>query len=60
MFMTVLTSSYIYTQKIGFNLPTTLGIILGFITMVVCLVCFLVYGTKYAKKIPVDSSSLNA
>lgn len=52
LFMTVVTSSYIYTQKIGFNMPIQIGNILGLVTAVVVLVCFLVFGTRYAKKIP--------
>lgn len=52
LFMTVVTSSYIYTQKIGFNIPIQIGNILGIVTAIVVLVCFLVFGTKYARKIP--------
>lgn len=52
MFMTVVTASYIYTQKIGFRMPLRVGNVLGMITAIVVLACFLVFGTKYAKKIP--------
>lgn len=52
MFMTVVTASYIYTQKIGFNMPLMVGNVLGIVTAFVVLACFLVFGTKYAKKIP--------
>lgn len=51
LFMTVVTASYIYTQKIGFNMPLVVGNILGVITAIVVLVCFLIFGTKYAKRI---------
>ena len=57
MFMTAVTSTYIYTQKIGFNMPRTIGIVLALITMVVFFTCFMVYGRKYAKTIPDVSKS---
>jgi Carbon starvation protein, predicted membrane protein len=60
MFMTAVTSSYIYTQKIGFNIPVTIGNALGVITMAVLLGCFLIFGTKYAKKIPDINKDDNA
>lgn len=52
MFMTLVTMAYIYTQKIGFNMPRTIGIVLALVTMVIFFVCFMVFGRKYAKKIP--------
>jgi carbon starvation protein CstA len=52
MFMSMVTFTYIYTQKIGFSLPLAVGNILGAVTTVVILGCFLVFGTRYAKKIP--------
>lgn len=52
MFMTVVTSTYIYTQKIGFNMPRTVGIVLALITMVVFFALFMVYGRKRAKNLP--------
>jgi carbon starvation protein CstA len=52
LFMSVVTFSYIFTQKIGFNMSIQLGNILGIAAAVIILVCFLVFGTKYAKKIP--------
>jgi carbon starvation protein CstA len=53
LFMTMVTTSYIYTQKIGFRMPLNVGNIAALITTVVVLACFLAFGTKYAKKIPV-------
>lgn len=52
MFMTVVTSSYIYTEKIGFRIPMNIGIWLAILTTAIFLGAFLTVGTKYAKKIP--------
>lgn len=51
MFMTMVTMSYIYTQKIGFNMPMNAGIILAVVTTILFLTCFLKFGTKYSKTI---------
>lgn len=59
VFMTVVTASYIYTQKIGFRLPRTTGIGLALATAVIFFVCFMVFGTKYAKKIPDINNSVS-
>lgn len=52
MFMSMVTFSYIYTQKIGFRMPLLAGNILASVTTIVILVCFFAFGTKYAKRIP--------
>lgn len=51
-FMTIMTFTYIFSQKIGFGLNANLSNILGVITGAVVLGCFLFFGTKYAKSIP--------
>jgi len=52
LFMSVVTSAYIYNAKIGLGLPINVSTILGIATAAAFLACFYVFGTKYAKSIP--------
>jgi len=60
MFMTMVTATYIYTQKIGFHMPMQAGVILAVVTTAVFLTCFMVFGTKFAKTIPTVEDSNKA
>ncbi len=53
LFMTGVTSTFILTQPIGFNLNASTGNWLNLVWMVTLLGVFLVWGTQHAARIPV-------
>jgi carbon starvation protein CstA len=53
LFMTGVTTSFILTQPIGFNLDPNTGNWINLVWMVLLLGLFLIWGTQHAKRIPV-------